>query len=89
MLKSSKQEVKCLPTKSQGRPLLLGLELDEIVQDYIKSLRVAGGVINCTIVVTAANGIVKAKDISQLSSHGGNIVITKAWAQSLLKLMNY
>ena len=89
MLKSSKQEVKCLPTKSQGRPLLLGLELDEIVQDYIKSLRVAGGVINCTIVVAAANGIVKAKDISQLSSHGGNIVITKAWARSLLKRMNY
>ena len=33
--------------------------------------------------------VVKAKDISQLSSHGGNIVITKAWARSLLKRMNY
>ena len=30
-------EVKALPTKPQGRPLLLGEELDKCVQDYIKT----------------------------------------------------
>ena len=86
---NSHVEVKSLPTKAQGRPLLLGQELDKTVQDYIKSLRMAGGVVNCTIVMAAANGIIKAKDINRLSSHGGNIVITKAWARSLLNRMNY
>ena len=40
LLKVSKREVKCLPTKSQGirRPLLLGQELDQTVQGYIISL---------------------------------------------------
>ena len=56
------------------------LFLDGTVQDYIKALRIAGGVVNTTIVMAAANGIVKAKDISHLASHGGNININKGWA---------
>ena len=39
-------EVTALPTKAQGRPLLLGKELDNIVQEYIKSTRKAKGVVN-------------------------------------------
>ena len=81
--------MKSLPTKPQGRPLLLGHDLDMAVQDYIKSLRMAGGVVNCTIVMAAANGIVKAKDIGRLASHGGNVTINKGWARSLLNRMNY
>ena len=51
-------KVKVLPTKTQGRPLLLGEELDKCVQDYIKNLREIGGVVNTGIVIGAANGIV-------------------------------
>ena len=69
--------MKSLPTKPQGRPLLLGQDLDNVVQDYIEALRTAGGVVNGTIVMAAANGIIKAKDIGRLSSHGGNITINK------------
>ena len=78
-----------LPTKPQGRPLLLGQELDRAVQDYIEALRLAGGVVNSAIVVAAANGIVSAKDVSLLSSRGGSISITKHWAKSLLSRMKY
>ena len=39
--------------------------------------------------MAAANGIVKAKDISHLASHGGNININKGWARSLLNHMKF
>lgn len=81
--------VTSLPKKPQGRPLLLGQELDKAVQDYIEALRIAGGVVNSAIVVAAANGIVSAKDVSLLSSRGGSISITKHWAKSLLSRMKY
>lgn len=81
--------VKSLPTKAQGRPLLLGVELDKSVQDYINALRVAGGVVNTAIVQAAAVGIIGARDPGLLREHGGHIEITKAWAKSLLKRMGY
>lgn len=69
--------VTSLPTKPQGRPLLLGQELDKAVQDYIEALRIAGGVVNTAIIMAAANGIISAKDVTLLTSHGGNIEINK------------
>ena len=81
--------VSALPTKPQGRPLLLGKELDQAVQDYVKALRIEGGVVNTSIVMAACEGIVTAKDASKLSSHGGHIHVTKTWAKSLLGRMGY
>ena len=81
--------VKSLPTKPQGRPLLLSAELDKSVQDYINALRVAGGVVNTAIVQAASLGIIAARDPGLLREHGGHIEITKAWAKSLLKRMGY
>ena len=40
----------CLPTLPRGRPFLVGVELDITIQDYIRALRQAGGVINTAIV---------------------------------------
>jgi hypothetical protein len=81
--------VKILPTKAQGRPLLLGAELDKSVQEYVSALRVAGGVVNTAIVQAAALGIVGARDSGLLREHGGHIDISKPWAKSLLKRMGY
>ena len=78
------QSVKELTTKKQGRPLLLGKELDKAVQECIEATRAVGGVINTAVVMGAAEGIISARDISKLSSHGGHITITKTWAKSLL-----
>ena len=76
-----------LITKEKGRPLMLGVEMDKAVQEYISSLRVVGGVVNTAIVMGAAEGIISARDVSKLVSHGGHIVITKSWAKSLLTRM--
>ena len=82
-------EVKALPTKTQGRPLLLGEELDKCVQKYIKHLREIGGVVNTAIVIGAANGIISAWNCALLLENGGHISITKGWAKSILNRMNY
>ena len=81
--------VKSLPTKPQERPLLLGLELNQAVQSYITALRAVGGVVNTSIVMAAAEGVVPARDASLLKEHGRYIQITKTWAKSLLKRLGY
>ena len=78
-----------LETKQKGRPLLLGEDLDAAVQEYVSSLRIAGGVVNTVVVRAAAEGIISARDITKLTSHGGHINITKSWAMSLLNRMGY
>ena len=81
--------VKCLPTKAQGRSLLLGQDLYKAVREYIEVTRAAGGVVNTAIVMAAAVGIISSRDVTKLSSHEGYVNITKTWAKSLLKRMGY
>lgn len=78
-----------LITKEKGRPLMLDVKMDKALEEYISSLRVVGGVINTTIVMGAAKGIISARDVSKLVSHGGHIDISKSWAKSLLHRMGY
>lgn len=74
-------------TKPRGRLLLLGDALDKAVQDYITAMITIGGVVNTSIVMAAAEGIVSAHDVSKLGSNGGHIHLTKTWVKSLLKRM--
>ena len=46
-----------LPSKKRGRPLLLGSELDEQVQLFLKQLRANGAVINTAIIMAMAEDI--------------------------------
>ena len=81
--------IKVLQTKRQGRPLLLGQTLDEIVQEVIRDTRKAGGVINTMIVVATAKGIITAKNPSLLHENGGHLDVTASFAKSVLKRMGY
>ena len=81
--------VASLPKMAVGRPLLLGKDLDICVQDYINALRKVGGVVNTTIAMAAANGIIAARNPALLVQHGGHLEITKAWAKSLFQRMGY
>ena len=53
-------KIKSLPHAARGRPLLLR-GYDKDVASYIKSLREAGGIVNRSIVIAAAKGIVPTK----------------------------
>lgn len=44
---------------------------------------------NTSIVMAVAEGVLLSKDPSKLGSNGGQIVITKAWAKSILGRMGY
>ena len=65
-----------LPPKKRGRPLLLG-QYDELVQDYIKCLRKAGGVVNTSIAVAVAEGLLLSRNRSMLVQFGGIIRLDK------------
>ena len=82
-------EMKMLPSRKRGHPLLLGEVLDHQVQEYIKCLREAGAVINTAIVMAVAEGIVKSDDSNKLMCNGGHLCITKSWAKSLLNRLGY
>ena len=72
----------------RGRLLKLG-DLDSNVQDYIRKLRVSGGVVNRAIVIAATTGIVEYNKSALLCEHGGRIQLGKKWADSLLSRMNF
>ena len=78
-----------LPSKKRGRPLLLGSELDERVQLFLKQLRANGAVINTAIVMATAEGIVQSEDSNLLAKNGGTIVLSKHWARSIMERMNF
>ena len=82
---SSAESVKELPTKKTGRPLMTGDELDKQVSDYIGYLRSAGAVVNTSVVITSAKGILMHKDANLLLG----IDLTKGWAKYLLNRMGY
>ena len=87
--KKAAVQVISLPKMAEGRPLLLGKDLDACVQDYINALRKVIGVVNTTIVMAAANGIIVAKNPALLAQHGGHIEITKVWAKSIFQRTGY
>ena len=82
-------EIKELPSKKRGRPIMLGAELDLQVETFLKELRSNGGVVNTAITMAAAEGIVQNSDSKLLAKNGGNIVISKHWAKSLLVRMGF
>ena len=51
-----------LPVKRQGRPLLLGEEMEREVKRFIKSSREFGTAISTAVVMTTARGVVISHD---------------------------
>ena len=88
-VKKQKGEVTKLAVKKRGRKVLLGEELDGMVQKYVQAIRNAGTPIGTSVVMAAAQGIVKANDRTLLFENGGYISITRNWALSLLGRMGY
>ena len=58
----------------------MGAVLDKELQECVQNVR-AGAVINMTIVMAAAEGIVKNSDSNLLQCDGGHITIIKSWTK--------
>jgi len=52
-------------------------------------VRYIGGVVNTSIAIRAATGIIRKHESNLLAVNGGYIVLTKPWAQYLLERMGY
>ena len=73
-----------MPENKQGRPLLLGEDLESQVKQFILEMREHGSPVGTEVVVAAAKGIVEAKDPTLLIENGGTIDITKDWGRDCL-----
>ena len=69
--------------------VLVGQRDGQTAKEYVKSLREVKTVVNSSIVVSAADGIVKSHDSGLLESNGGHIKCTKHWAKHFLSGMGY
>ena len=78
-----------LVEKKRGRPSTLPEEISREVMEYIRAIRDGGGVVNTSIVIAAALGMVKRRRPSLLECNGGYVTLKKSWAKYLLGKMNY
>ena len=82
-------DVRLLPMKKCGRPVLLGEVLDKKVQQYLTRVRDGGGVASAKIAMAAAKGILMSCDRLRLVEFGGDVQLNRQWAYSLLRRMNF
>ena len=84
------EDIVTLPLNKRGRPLLLGQDLDTKVQLYRRKVRDGGGgAVSARIVTAAARGILLKCDRTKLVEFGGHVELSRHWAHSLLKCMNF
>ena len=83
------EDVRVLPPKKRGRPLLLCKDLDGKLQQYLLKVREGGGVVSARIVIAAARGILQHYDRSSLLEFVGHIQLSRQWAYSLLSRMKF
>lgn len=87
-------ELKELPTKKMGRPLLVGADIDRQVKEYLKYLQKHGSAINTVVAIAVAEGVIRSIDANLLAYDENGIHInetdielTKSWTRSLLHCM--
>ena len=76
-----------LPSKSLGRPLLLGETLEKELRAYLIELGKAGGIVNAEIAMASAKGLVKKANSRVLAENGSHMFFTKDWAHHSLGRM--
>ena len=79
--------LESLPPKKRGRPLLLSDNLDTQVQAYVKVSRGQGCIINTSLVIAGAMGIIKKTNPALLENNPE--LLSKSWAKSVLIRMGY
>ena len=81
--------VTSLPSKKQGRPLLLGNELDRQVQSYGRATREVKGAVTTTVVLAAGEAVLSHCSKKLSHENGGPVKFTRHWAKSLLERTSF
>lgn len=82
-------DIDILPKAKRGRPCLLGTELENKLQMYLKKIREQGGTVSSTVVMGAARGMLQACNPAALAENGGHISLGRSWAFHLLQRMQF
>jgi hypothetical protein len=82
--KSQKTDDPKFVKNRRGRKLLLG-ELDDQILSYVKKLRLAGGVVNRTLLIAIARGFIQNSDTCKVPPER----IGLQWAKSFLNRHHY
>ena len=69
--------------------MLLGDEIDEKLQLYLRKVREAGGAVTSRIVIESPRGFLISCNKQMRAEFGGHIEFNRHWAYSLLKWMNF
>ena len=75
--------IKALPTKTMGRPLLIGEEADGQVREYVRFLRQRGSAVDTSVVIAIGESVLESIDANLLKT----LTLTKGWSKSLLTRM--
>ena len=82
--KNSTSPIKGIPAKRRGRPAMLGIA-DKKIRDFLIALRHRGGVINSTIAIAAAKGLIQSSSDPDLK----RIKINTSWTENLFRRMGF
>lgn len=82
-------DLKQFPNKKRLTTSLLGDELDRRVQAYISYLQSNGAVINSTVVISVAQGIVSTITAIIYQSKMVDTQVSRSWAKHLLYHMGF
>ena len=80
---ASVSTLSTLPREKRGPPPMLGENLDAAVQQRLRRVRDAGGVINRTIVIATGKGLAVKRNLP-IPNHS----FSRGWAASLMKRMH-
>jgi len=79
-------DINGLSDEKRGRKLILGEELDKQVQSYLLDLRCSNAVVNSSITIAVAQGIIVMNyNYSNLLFENGRHVTTRSWEKYLLR----
>uniref|UniRef100_A0A1X7V4V5 Uncharacterized protein n=1 Tax=Amphimedon queenslandica TaxID=400682 RepID=A0A1X7V4V5_AMPQE len=81
--------VTSLPKGKQGRPFVLGEDMDHEMQDFIRAQRDNGAVMTRSTVIASGEGVVMRHNKFYLKEFGGQMDLTKHWAESILHRMKF
>ena len=87
--KRKENDQPIVPIQRKGRPNLMDDEMLKKIKDTIVGSRLAGTAISREMVITIVTGVIKANDPNILREFGGSLELTKGWAHSILKSMDW
>uniref|UniRef100_A0A914USD6 DDE-1 domain-containing protein n=1 Tax=Plectus sambesii TaxID=2011161 RepID=A0A914USD6_9BILA len=76
-------------TVRAGRPLLLGKEVDDKIQEHLHRLRNQGGTVNGAVVSAVTRVYLKKMDHAQYRLEGEEILSKRSFFQSLMRRMGF